>query len=232
MSNSTDNHGAVWDALTLQELLTAERLRSYLRAVDGDLPRALLLYEWNIEASAAVIATTGMVEVIVRNALDQNLSSWASERQASSWFDIVPLDQRGAGDVARARDRATRNGRVPERHGKVVAELSFGFWRYLTASRYHAALWVPTLHKAFPYGDEDIRERRMRVERYLSNLMLVRNRAAHHEPIHRRNLPADLRAAIKLTSWVHPDAGAWVADRSRMDSVMRDRPQGYPVTPP
>lgn len=225
MSNSTDNHGAVWNVLTLQELLTAERLRSYLRAVDGDIPRALQLYEWNIEASAAVTATTGMVEIIVRNALDQNLTSWAAQRQSSSWFDIVPLDRRGTDDVAKARDRATLGGRVPELHGKVVAELSFGFWRYLTAQRYHAALWVPALHKAFPHGDSDIRKRRTEVERHLANLMLVRNRAAHHEPIHRRNLIADLRAAVKLATWIHPDAGAWVADRSRLDAVMRDRPE-------
>ena len=38
-----------------------------------DLERALALYEWNLTASSAVMQTTAMVEVIVRNSLDARL---------------------------------------------------------------------------------------------------------------------------------------------------------------
>ncbi len=60
--------------------------------------------------------------------------------------------------------------------GKVVAELSFGFWRYLVASRYLTALWIPGGHLAFPNGPPDLRVRRREVETRLHNLMIVRNR--------------------------------------------------------
>lgn len=33
--------------------------------------------------------------------------------------------------------------------GKVVAELTFGFWRYLTTRTHDATLWVPYLRWAF-----------------------------------------------------------------------------------
>lgn len=223
MSNST---GAVegWTDAALGRLLTMERLRSYLSARDQNLSRALRLYEWNMSAGSAVMATTGMVEVIVRNALDRQLSVWADRKGHQDWLGALPLDQRGRDDIAKARSRATLRGRRPEEHGRVVAELSFGFWRYLVSQRYHASMWVPALHKAFPGVGADIRKGRREVERRLVNLMLVRNRAAHHEPIHRRDLRADFEDAIELVGWVDPEAGAWVGTVSALRQVAHARP--------
>ncbi|MET8523270.1 hypothetical protein [Nocardioides sp. NPDC004968] len=224
MSNVSGANAAEWTDATLRHLLTADRLGSYLRACDEDLSRALRLYEWNMSAGSAVIATTGTVEVIVRNALDRQLVSWAERKGRGDWLGTVPLDQRGRDDVAKARSRATMRGRRVEQHGRVVAELSFGFWRYLMSQRYHASLWVPSLHKAFPGATEDLRTRRREVESRLVNLMLVRNRAAHHEPIHRRDLLADLEDAVELVGWVHPEAGAWVGAISSLRQVANARP--------
>lgn len=224
MSNSLGDNGEPgWDYTNLRDLLTSERLGSYFDAADGDLEAAFQLYDWNMTASASVMLTTGMVEVIVRNSLDTQLQLWASARNRS-WLDVVPLDRRGQADVAKARERATRFGREPERHGKVVAELSLGFWRYLVAQRYLTSLWIPALNRAFPHGDADLRRRRSEVERDLKALMLVRNRAAHHEPIHRRDLHADLAAAVRVATWVRADAGAWVSARSTLGQVMDLKP--------
>lgn len=184
------------DYAALSRLLTAERLGSYLRWSDGNIEAAFALYEWNMAASAAVMHTTGMVEVVVRNAMDQALVGLAQRRGWSSWFDQAPLDQRGRADIRKARERATRFGSQPEVHGKVVAELTLGFWRYLAASRYLTALWTPALYEAFSVGPADKLQRQRQVDRHLKNLLLVRNRAAHHEPIHRRDLLRDLVAAV------------------------------------
>ncbi|QYJ04171.1 hypothetical protein KUV85_00380 [Nocardioides panacisoli] len=212
------------DYAALARLLSAERLGSYLRWSGGDVPAAFALYEWNMAASAAVMHTTGMVEVVVRNAMDRALVEMGDARGWPSWFDRAPLDQRGRIDIHRARDRATRFGSQPEIHGKVVAELSLGFWRYLTASRYLTALWTPALYRAFPAGPADKLQQQREVDRHLKNLLLVRNRAAHHEPIHRRNLTKDLEASIEVASWVAPEAGEWVGDLSTIARVVSSRP--------
>lgn len=212
------------DYEALARLLSAERLGSYLRWSGGDLPDAFALYEWNMTASAAVMHTTGMVEVVVRNAMDRALVEMGNAKGWQSWFDRAPLDQRGRVDIQKARERATRFGAQPEVHGKVVAELSLGFWRYLAASRYLTALWTPALYGAFPEGPTDKRQQQRQVDRHLKNLLLVRNRAAHHEPIHRRDLGQDLRASIEIASWVSPEAGRWVADLSTIAEVVASRP--------
>jgi hypothetical protein len=177
-------------------------------------------------ASAAVMHTTGMVEVVVRNAMDRALVELGDVKGWQSWFDRAPLDQRGRSDIQKARGRATRFGSQPEVHGKVVAELSLGFWRYLAASRYLTALWTPALYRAFPSGPTDKRQQQRQVEGHLKDLLLVRNRAAHHEPIHRRNLTRDLRTSVEIASWVSPEAAAWVADLSTIADVVKRRPAG------
>lgn len=224
MSSGGGSSQPSWDYATLRDLLTVERLGSYFGAANGELSGAFQLYEWNMSASSAVMTTTGMVEVIVRNALDAQLQAWATSRGRGPWLDAAPLDRRGQDDVRKARDRATRFGRVPEVHGKVVAELTLGFWRYLVASRYLTSLWIPALRSAFPHGDRDLGDRRRRVERHMRDLLLVRNRAAHHEPIHRRNHLADLSAAVELSAWVSPDAGAWVGGTSSLATVVAAKP--------
>jgi hypothetical protein len=210
---------------TLERLLTRERLRSYLIATHGDHQRALALYEWNLLASAAVLHTTGIVEVIVRNALDLQLVHWTNRHQQGDWFEVIPLDPRGRADVARAIRRSSRNPSAPIIHGKVVAELNFGFWRYLTARRYFSTLWLPALHEAFPFGPENHRARQRAVHHNLEGLTLLRNRAAHHEPIHRRDLAGDLTRAIQTVSWINPLAGDWIECTSIIPGVLAERPR-------
>ncbi len=127
----------------LLPLVTAERLGSYLRASGGDVSDAFALYEWNMRAAASIMELTSMVEVLARNALDRELRDWAHQRRAgASWLDFAPLDPQGSADIQKARDRATRRGRRAEVHGRVIAELPLGFWRFLVESRYLTALWI------------------------------------------------------------------------------------------
>lgn len=66
--------------------------------------------------------------------------------------------------------------------GKVIAELMFGFWRYLSTTAHHHPLWIPYLHNAFTPGTH-----RKAVDGPVDHLHRLRNRIAHHEPLLRRN---------------------------------------------
>jgi hypothetical protein len=205
-------------------LLTTDRLRSYIGAT-GSVRDAVRLYEWDMRAAADVVELTGVVEVVVRNALDDQLRSWAAERRGQdSWFDVIPLDRRGTNDLATARSRAMRGTRRGEDPGRVVAELSFGFWRYLVESRYLTSLWTPALYRAFPHGDADVLTRQRDVRATMQQLHFVRNRAAHHEPIHGRHLARDLALAIELLGWVSPVAASWASTTTSLGGTIAERP--------
>lgn len=118
-------------ATALTKALSADRFGRYLAATPS-AAAALELYEWNAKLSAAVMHLTGMVEVTVRNAMDDQLVTWYAEHSAGEWWDSGRLDRRGAKDVKEAKRRAGRD----RSHGRIVAELNFGFWRFLVGSRY------------------------------------------------------------------------------------------------
>lgn len=215
----------VWDYSELRRLLTNERLSSYFADSDGSDQSAFELYEWNMSASASVLELTSMVEVIVRNAIDAALTHWAATKHpGTSWFDRAPLENHARSDVSKARERATRRGKDPEVHGKVIAELNLGFWRFLVESRYFTSLWVPATHRAFDHCPSDLRQRQGKVAARMKQLTFVRNRAAHHEPIHRRHLEDDLKAALDLARWVSADAEAWVSAKCTLRQRIAEHP--------
>lgn len=225
MSSGPADPPPQWSNEVIVELLTPERLRSYFAETSGEVTDVMRLYEWNTEAAAAVISLISMTEVIVRNALDAALVSWSRRRHPGiSWLDAAPLDARGRADVVHARERANRR-RPHGAHGKVIAELPFGFWRFLTTSRYLTTLWIPALAKAFPHGHDDLGQRRKLVEQRMQRLSFVRNRAAHHEPIHQRNLVRDVDDAVNLMSWVSPDAAGWVRAHEQVTTQYLHKPQ-------
>ncbi|MFD4428088.1 hypothetical protein [Nocardia sp. NPDC058497] len=214
----------VWSDDTIADLLTRQRLCSYLDAMNSELSAALGLYDWNTDAAGAALSLIAMTEVVARNAMDEALCRWSLRRHGTeNWFDTVQLDTRGNADLVAARARAAVR-QPAEIHGKVVAELTFGFWRYLTASRYLTLLWTPALHTAFPHGHVDVATRRGCVEQRMQRLLFVRNRAAHHEPLHQRNLLGLVSDAIDLAGWISPDAAAWMRARERMTVVYGCKP--------
>ncbi|MDR1187192.1 MAG: hypothetical protein LBK95_07035 [Bifidobacteriaceae bacterium] len=52
----------LWRDADLRDMLTADRMQSYLAAVGGDLAKAMALYEWNARVSGAVIQTVALAE--------------------------------------------------------------------------------------------------------------------------------------------------------------------------
>ncbi len=91
---------------------------------------------------------------------------------------------------------------------KVVAELSFGFWRYLLARRYTALL-----RPAFPHlGGSD----RRTLELPVTNVHRLRNRVAHHEPVIAESIPARYDDILTIVGAVDPALRTWVDSDSRV----------------
>jgi hypothetical protein len=222
---STINHEAI------ARRLTTERLRSYLASTGSDLEQAIALYDWNARVGGALHEDIGRLEVVFRNAIDQALVAYGTAQGwPTVWYrrrQIFPgrHGARALDDIKVARSRATRRG-VPEAHGKVVAELSFGFWRFLCTKPYLTSLWVPAVADAFPNHPDrgDPRAVRRAVDDRIQRVHFLRNRVAHHEPVHHRNLRRDLDSIAQLAWWISADARDWIVGASRTANVIKDRP--------
>ena len=212
----------------LQQRLSVERLRSYLSATAGDLDAAIALYEWNCAVSAALFEVLGDVEVIVRNALHDSLTSWhARGTFDGEWYDnehgLLATEAAFYVDAARAR---LEKRRKPVSPGAMVAELNFGFWRYLLTKKYSSTLWPAAGRTAFPNMDH---RRPQMLWARIGRLNDLRNRIAHHEPIHWRDIALDLKDCLMVIRAVCPVSEAWSRDRSRVLQVLALRPGA--VTP-
>lgn len=201
----------------LETYLSVERLEPYRAAVGGDLAAAEELYQANLAASGAFYEELAAFEVVFRNALAHQLARWHG-RRPGHWYDDPHrlLSDRSRDDIQAARARVERLGR-PETPGRVVAELSFGFWRFLLARQYEKSLWTPHLRHAFP----GLRpQARRSVYDRASRLNHLRNRIAHHEPIHRRDLAQDHQDLVEVARWINPTVATWIEDLSRVASVL------------
>lgn len=208
------------DAATIAAALSPERLAPYLHATGGDLTEAVRLYEWNLAVSGALYEALGILEV-VRNTLSTQLTAHHGTL-AGQWYDdpLEVLSDLAHEDIA-AACRRVRKLRRPETPGRVVAELTFGFWKFLLAKRYEATLWTGYLRHAFPNLQP---QSRAAVYRALDELHTVRNRIAHHEPIHGRDLTADTLTIYRLLDWINHDVRAWAVTLSRLKPVIATRP--------
>lgn len=211
--------------------LTSDRLSSYLSAVHGDLRGAMALYDWNTAVGGALHEDIGRFEVVFRNTIDQALVTYGRTHDwEAAWYSRTSLfsgkrGRRAVDDIRTARLRIARRD-ATETHGRMIAELSFGFWRYLCSASYLTSLWVPVLTASFPSHPKagDPRAVRGDVEDRVQRIHFLRNRIAHHEPIHHRDLASDHRAIVEVTGWICTDTQRWLATASRTHTVLRQRP--------
>ncbi len=200
------------------------RFSRYLEDCEGDDVAALRLYEWNIAIGGAFHETLGQLEVVVRNGLDAQLRRWHRKALNGNgrWFDdhAVPLQDESRRQIRQAIRHATRAGGPPT-HGKVVAELTFGFWRFLLDAYHQPTLWAPALRHAFPHLRPRIRQN---VYDPMSRLNNLRNRIAHHEPLYRHDLEARLHDVLTVAGFVCPTVAAWIWSSTRVPATLVARP--------
>jgi hypothetical protein len=207
----------------LERSLSPERLATYLAAAGNDHAAALRLYVWNTRISAALYGPLQALEILIRNGFHRELAAV----YGGAWYDNprVPLTPAAAARVGDAKNTLQRAGRPPD-PGRIVAELSFGFWERLLSRgpsgprNYEMALWRPALHRAFP----NARRPRAAIHRPLPDLRDLRNRIAHHEPIFSRDLPTDYQTILDVIGWMCADTRAWVIHHSEVPAVLADGP--------
>ena len=220
------------DAFTAQQVLDLEavlsppRFGTYLRATGGDRPRAMDLYCWNTDLSAAFYVMLQFCEIGTRNGAVEAVEAefgpnWHLNR---GFYRSLPCLAGGRG-YQPAEDVANQAQRQPT-SGKVVAELKFAFWQYLFVRGQDRRLWDQHLRTAFPGipADLTVAQARGRIHADIEIIRRLRNRIAHHEPIFSRDLAADHRRIRGLISWRRPDVATWLDGRETVSALLQRRP--------
>ncbi|UPL10696.1 Abi family protein [Microbacterium sufflavum] len=223
--------------LWIDAWLGAARFQRYVDECSGDRTRALALYEWNVALGQSMMHDIAHFEVALRNAYDAAIS--ASWPYRTHWLlhpdspAVMPIwrtrDVKGikrGSDVnflnrKNVDDAIKRCGFGKATPGKVLAELTFGFWRQFTTKSMEKTVWVPYLHKAFPRGTS-----RSAVDIDIAAVNSLRNRIAHHEPLFTPTLDpiAVHRQMMHCLLLIAPDVHAHVSQTSRVHVVFAAKP--------
>lgn len=205
----------------LEQSLSLERLSGYLRSAKGDRAAAIRLYERNTRLSESLFGVVQGLEICLRNAIHRALCS----AYGADWYDHMnmlayPLPEK----LDSAKGSIRRRGKLLT-PGRVVAELSFGFWTALVGRKYEKCLWVPHLHRVFPHAlrraGADVRPGKKKpmldrsdIADRLETIRQLRNRIAHHEPILHYDLQSEYCNVLEATEWICPVTAAWVGATS------------------
>ena len=208
----------------LSQWFSSARMSRY-----ADHPAPEALYLWNTRLTKTYLADIQHFEVLLRNCIHDALT----ERYSDHWFDDVriPFNNAAKKNIRKAKKRAGGEG-VPS--GKIIAELSFDFWRFLLSNRYQASVW-PQVKRALKKPPNS----RQRFEELVVIVYEMRNRCSHHESIVQQrdrdreiaHLDSVDNAIEKVASFIDPHAANWIKDNSQVSEVRAQRPQSGDLTP-
>ncbi|MET4096988.1 hypothetical protein [Arthrobacter sp. UYCu712] len=219
--------------------ISTPRLGPYLAATGGNRKQAIQLYHWNIGLSGAVYESLHFFEVVLRNAIDAQLSVWNATQinpsggmHGRDWLTdpsplLYKLTQQGK-DIREATGRAekaTKRRAAQMGHADILAQMSFGTWRFLLPDKTpgRKLLWKDALADAFPHNAraEDA------VTKDVAGIHLLRNRVAHLEPLLKTGaVHVQYQSMRNVLAAIHPLMEQRFISTQRITVHISQRPPG------
>lgn len=169
-----------------EALISEQRLNRYKVSCSNDTRRTMRLYKANIRLSQAFLATISIFEVVLRNKIDIHYKhqfqlspdghEWLLASILPGGFLTNPNCHKTLSKIEVAYSSLGNN----YTHGKLLAELSFGTWKFMFAGKQFQAGGSSLLniftHLPTNHNQGNVYAR-------LNRINAIRNRVAHHEPI-------------------------------------------------
>jgi hypothetical protein len=209
------------DRKAIEKVFSKDRLQPYLNRHNSDFEKAVKHYKINIEISESFYPLLSIIEIALRNSFDYQLTRKFND---ANWFenpDFIKISTRFQIDrITEARNNIFREKKEIT-SGKIISELSFGFWTSLLDSKFEKILWK-NLRLAFPNCPKQIRQRKTMSSKF-NGIRKLRNRIFHHESI-----SWDLDAIneyktemVEGINWLHKDLLEWSTDLIRIDDIIK-----------
>jgi len=169
-----------------EQIMSPARMSRYLNACEGNTKKAMTLYRLNLKLSQEMFTVISCFEVTLRNSINNCClgklgPDWLQNAAASGGIFDNPNCRLTSVNINEAISKLHAN----YTHSKLVAELGFGFWRYMFAQRQYSATGRILLatFPARPTSTPIAQYNNTYVFNQLADINDIRNRIAHHEPI-------------------------------------------------
>ena len=169
-----------------ENIMSSYRMSRYVTACGGNTKKAMTLYRLNLRLSQEMFTVISCFEVALRNAIDKHYlttlgADWLQNAAATGGI----FDNRFCRITAHSINDEIYALGGHYAHGKVVAGLGFGIWRYLFAAHQYqqAGQTLLRIFPAKPRSTATTQYNQTYVFNQLAHINNIRNRIAHHEPI-------------------------------------------------
>lgn len=206
----------------LRAALSDARFETYLKAAGYHVDFAVGLYLYNARLAKALLYPLHMVEVVLRNGIDDLLvqlygADWPRDPEF-----LALLPEVGEAAVQTAIRRIEEDKRAPARREQIIAALTFDFWSNLFRPDYDRPLWQVHLRQVLPHLGDGLT--RADVQLLVRDINRLRNRVAHHEPVLGLDLNALHRSILELMAARDPETARWTRYHSTLGIALRSRP--------
>lgn len=204
-------------ATKLLSALSVERMGAYRNRLNDDGNGNLFAhYAWNMALSESLYPSLQMLEVVLRNTIHKAACHGFGR---ADWYDDATIIHSKDQDAVVKAKTSLQRMKKPLDPGRIIAELTFGFWTALLDRRYEQVLWPRLLKPCFPYMPRSERTRK-NVSARFERIRRLRNRVFHHEPIwHWHDLPDQHQEILDAIAWMEPAARDFVAAIDRFPSL-------------
>ncbi|MBP3088386.1 hypothetical protein EML15_04390 [Corynebacterium sp. sy017] len=195
---------------------------------------AAYLYVWNGYIASSVDRTTGEVEVLLRNFIDEKFSAWnnlQAESESFGWI-LHPRDElyeivfpKNGKPLVKYADTHSVNGSPT--HDDYVAGLPFGSWVHLLPKKHakeknaRVILWEQALAPHLNVADRKaFQDAAMKVKD-------MRNRATHRRPLIKNlnELRETHRRCVEIARAINPNIGEWILEEKWIPQALREDPR-------
>ena len=204
----------------IERIISKERLEPYLNYHNNNLSKAIAHYKSNILISESFYPLLSILEIGFRNSIDYQLTMRFNDRK---WYDnkeFVKIASRFQIDkISQARANIYAEKKEIT-HGRIIAELSFGFWTSLLDTKFEMTLWK-NLRLAFPNCPKIFRKRKTMSSKF-NGIRKLRNRIFHHEAI-TWNLDVLISykdEIIQGIEWLNKDLIEWIVELNHIDNTI------------
>lgn len=200
----------------LKYYLSSPRFNVYLAQTGNDFEKAYRLYKANIELSEAFYPVLSVLEICLRNAINEQLKQYFNDPY---WFknhlpkEFQPFISEAEQKILSQRKTVTAD--------KIIAELNFGFWNRLFNRNYTGLLWKP-LRLIFKNTPKHLRQRDT-IADYLFRIRKLRNRIYHYEPIFRnlQDVEKQYNEMLSFIAWLDRDLPKLLDDIDRFKEIFK-----------
>jgi hypothetical protein len=213
-----------------EDYLGHERFEKFFVAAEKNRTTTIALVEWDREMRGELQKVLGEWEIAMRNAYDLTMRSWwegekhwlldpKSPVQRPIWHRYEDINEGSRLTISKAVKRAGPKAPI----GKVIANLSLDFWRYLTTKRREKSLWVPALHRTYPRGMN-----RGYIDHRIDLLYRLRNQIAHNEPVFHRPIRQHTATLIHTCELIVPPLADAIFERASIATLWAKCPINLP----